>query len=444
VMKDQTVIRILVLMNIIRHSNDKHPAVFKTAGKIRKENGMKQIQKLLTPFLAIIMLLFITVPAGSAIYSQCPEDIDGVDRDGDGDPANDIVCMHITGGDGFADMADGTELYVFSFGDVTGVADANVIQAGTLGAETPAPRITVREGQELYLTLSNTGMIMRPDLFDPHSVHWHGFPNAAPIFDGLPEPSPTPVMGASLSYYYNAAVPGTYFYHCHVEAAEHMQMGMIGNLWVYPKQNLLLDGTDLNGFTHNTGNTYAYNDGDGSTYYDVEYPVQLTAFDRAFHEASLAVAPLPFADMYDDYGMINGRGYPDTIVVGDLPAPASNGGKIVQKESSLISATQGDKILLRVSNVSTTHIYALTTTLGVPMKVVGRGAALLRGPNGDDTSYSVNVLNVAGGQAYDVIVDTAGVPAGTYYLYTTNLASLSNGPEERGGIMTEIIVAAAP
>jgi FtsP/CotA-like multicopper oxidase with cupredoxin domain len=112
-----------------------------------------------------------------------------------------------------------------------------------------------------------------------------------------------------------------------------------------------------------------------------------------------------------------------------------------QPDDTLITATRGEKILLRVSNVSTTHLYTIATTLGIPMKVVARGAALLRGPTGLDTSYAVNVLNVAGGQAFDVIIDTATVPAGTYFLYTTNLANLSNGAaEDRGGIMTEIVI----
>ena len=44
-------------------------------------------------------------------------------------------------------------------------------------------------------------------------------------------------MGASLTYYYNLQDPGTYMYHCHVEATEHMQMGMLGNLYVRPAQN---------------------------------------------------------------------------------------------------------------------------------------------------------------------------------------------------------------
>jgi FtsP/CotA-like multicopper oxidase with cupredoxin domain len=150
--------------------------------------------------------------------------------------------------------------------------------------------------------------------------------------------------------------------------------------------------------------------------------------------------------MYDNYPMINGRGYPDTI----NPAAITNNAVAfgaaenfdAQQVSSLIEATAGERILLRVSNVSTTHIYAIATTMGVPFKVVGRGAALLRGPDGKDTSMEVSVLNVAGGQAFDVILDTLGVTPGTYFLYTTDLANLSNGPEERGGIMTEIVVSA--
>jgi hypothetical protein len=39
-----------------------------------------------------------------------------------------------------------------------------------------------------------------------------------------------------------------------------------------------------------------------------------------------------------------------------------------------------------------------------------------------------------------VILDTAAVPAGTYFLYTTNLNYLSNNQEDFGGMMTKIIV----
>ena len=351
-------------------------------------------------------------------------------------------------------MADDRRMYMFSFGnaddhqplDGTGPVVELVPSNKALQAQLPAPLITLKQGQELYLTMTNVSMVLRPDLFDTHSVHWHGFPNAAPIFDGLPEPSPTANMMASFTYYYKAAVPGTYFYHCHVEAAEHMQMGMIGNLWVYPSQDgdtFLLDDDSGRTFTK-----FAYNDGDGSTGYDKEIPLQLTGFDSVFHDASEFITPLPFADMHDNYTMINGRGYPDTVVAADIPNQNPTAefpqGFGAQKTPTIIDLVQGERLLMRVSNVSTTHLYAIATTTGVPMKVVGRGAALLRGPDGiTDTSFEVNVLNVGGGQAFDVLLDTLNVAPGKYFLYTTNLQFLSNGDQERGGIMTEINVSAA-
>jgi FtsP/CotA-like multicopper oxidase with cupredoxin domain len=352
--------------------------------------------------------------------------------------------MHISSGDGFTVMADGKDQYIFSFSTIPpALPIEDVVTDFTGRAVSPAPTIKLKQDEELYLSLTNVGMIMRPDLFDSHSVHWHGFINAGSVFDGVPEVSPSANMVATQPYYYKASKEGTFFYHCHVEASEHMQMGMIGNLWVTPRQNELEAGTPLNGFTHQTGFEYLYNDGDGSTFYDVAYPIQLTTFDSAFHDASLAVQPLPFALMQDNYFMINGRGYPDNINPGDIVNNASayyGTDYAAQTMNARIVADENDKIALRLSNVSTTDLITVTTTLGVPMRVVARGAELLRGPTGEDTSYKVNILNIGGGQAYDVIIDTSGVAAGTYFLYTSNLSFLSNDAEERGGIMTEIVI----
>ncbi|MHC4352549.1 MAG: multicopper oxidase domain-containing protein [Planctomycetota bacterium] len=392
------------------------------------------------------MLLFGTGQTHADVQSQIIPDTDGIDTDGDGDPNNDHAYMHLAAGDGFVNMADGRLQYMFSFTDVTGVPDNEIMNAGMLAADFPAPTITLKEGQKFYLDLSNVGMMMRPDLFDPHSVHWHGFPNAAPVFDGVPISSITINMGATLTYFYNVVEPGTFMYHCHVEALEHMQMGMLGNLWVLPKQNNLPDGTDLSGFTHHTGYKYVYNDGDGSTYYDVGFPVQLSSFDPVFHDASLAAQPLPFALMTDTYAMINGRGYPDTTdpnvifnTAGDAGYdPAGN--RPSQKINSVITATQGQKLLLRISNLSVTEFFTIATTLGVPMNVVGQGSRLLRGPDGKDTSYMTSSLTLGGGEAMDAILDTTGVAPGTYLLYTTNLNYLSNNAEDFGGMMTEITI----
>jgi FtsP/CotA-like multicopper oxidase with cupredoxin domain len=406
---------------------------------------------------AAIPLLFVAIPAAaqdSSIYVQCPEttekhpDAGGTSADG-----SNIECKHISGGDGMVTMADGKKLYIFGFADIPlpeqAIADEDianisqypgyVLEQGLLAAESPAPTIVVDEDDELFLTLTNVGMAMRPDLFDPHTVHWHGFPEASSIFDGVPDASISINMGASLTYYYLAKDAGTYMYHCHVEATEHMQMGMLGNLFVRPRQNRLPDGTTLGGYTHNTGDTYAYNDGDGSTRYDVDYPIQIGSFDPAFHDASLEVQPLPFAAMEDRYFFLNGRGYPDTtdpnVITTVDPLGAEQDSQPV---SSLITADPDARILLRVSNLNVTTFNTLATN-GPPMQVVALDARLLRDDDGNNMYYFTNSLTMGGGQSADVIIDTTGLTSGqTFFLYTTNLDRLANDAENFGGMMTEI------
>lgn len=402
------------------------------------------MEKVKTIVLPLLLVSLAALPAGAAIKVQCPGDTNGDAQwtGGEAQPAN-TRCLHLAAGDGFVTMADGKLQYSFGFTDVTGVPENMVMEAGMLASEFSAPTITMKEGENVYLTLSNVGMTMRPDLFDPHTVHFHGFPNAASIFDGEPMASISINMGSSLTYYYQAPEPGTYMYHCHVEATEHMQMGMLGNLYVTPLQNDLPNGTPLNfngsTFVHATGNKYVFNDGDGSTYYDVEFPIQMVGFDSKFHDQHIAVQPLPFAMMKDDYPMLNGRGYPDTINAGALPAPAENGGKVSQKISSLITATAGQKILLRISSLATVDFFTLQS-LGIPMKVVGRDARILRSSTGQNLYYTANSVTLGGGESADVILDTTGIAPGTYFLYASDLYHLNNGPEDFGGMMTEIVI----
>ena len=392
------------------------------------------------------------LPASAGILVQCPGDTDGSAdwaSPGETQPPN-TKCMHLGAGDGYITMADGKTQYTFGFSDLTGLVtnspdpnnNVDVMAVGSLGANFPGPPIVLEEGDEFYLTLTNIGMMMRPDLFDPHTVHFHGFPQSSNIFDGLPDSAISINMGASLTYYYKLNEPGTYMYHCHVEATEHMQMGMLGSLYVLAAQNHLAAGTDLNGFTHQAGFKYAYNDGDGSTFYDVDYPIQISSFDSTFHDASEAVQPLRFALMEDNYGMLNGRGYPDTVNPDPLPAqPAENGGKVTQKESSLITAAAGQKILLRISNLNVTRNYTLGT-LGLPMTIVGKDAKLLRGPTGINLYYNTNSVTLGGGESVDAIIEVpaSAAPGTRYFLYTTNLNYLSNDAEQFGGMMTEILV----
>lgn len=389
-------------------------------------------------------------PSSSA-YVQCPLDTNGNGEMDTGEgiidpvtgnwvnPPSNVVCRHLGAGDGFSRMGDGRELYGFSFSDLTGVPNNLAIDKGILNAQFPAPTLEFNEGDEVFLTLTNVAMLIRPDLFDPHTVHFHGFPNASALFDGVPESSISINGGFSFTYYYSVAVPGTYMYHCHVEAAEHMQMGMLGNLYVNPAQN----GSSIGGY-----DKFVYNDGDGTTGYDVVVPIQLGSFDATFHDASLLVQPLPFADMHDDYMLMNGRGYPDTILAGDLPvvpggdkegAGVTSSNESSQKINSVVTATVGQKILLRISNLNVTNFNTIATT-GLPMQVVGTGAHILRGPGGADLYYETNSITIGGGESRDVLIDTTDVTPGTYFLYSTNLNYLSNGTDDFGGMMTEIVI----
>ena len=236
--------------------------------------------------LALLLIPFSVSAQDSSIYWQCPEET--ANHPGAGtavnatDPEDIFVrktnldgsatkCDHLTAGDGITTMADdkegglGKRLYIFGFNRVAApgetvsslsheivdgvelpttapdVASGNypswVMEQGTFAANAPAPTIVMNEDDEFFLNLTNTGMIQRPDLFDPHTVHFHGFPNASAIFDGLPDASIAINMGATLTYYYQPKDAGTYMYHCHVEATEHMQMGMLGNLFVRPRQD---------------------------------------------------------------------------------------------------------------------------------------------------------------------------------------------------------------
>ncbi len=288
--------------------------------------------------------------------------------------------MHITGGDGWMVLGDGSQTYGFGFAPAEG-SDDDVMIHGEANANFPAPTITFNEGDEIWLSLTNVGMIFRPDLFDSHSVHWHGYPQASAVFDGVPQGSITVNPGSTITYYYKANDPGTYMYHCHVEATEHMEMGMLGMLNVRPRQDGQTRTDHGRQFTK-----FAYNDHDGSTGYDKAATLQMGGVDLNFHDLHAMVQPLPFLELKADYAQFNGRGYPMTTfeAPGQMPKAENSGddgtGLPSQRTHAVVHANAGDRVLLHLTNLSVDSYYTVTA-LGLPMEVVGRGAAIARGPD---------------------------------------------------------------
>jgi len=353
-----------------------------------------------------------------------------------------------------------------------------VMDVGVMNGNIPAPLMAFDEDDEFFLTLSNVGMIMRPDLFEQHTIHFHGYPNASAFYDGVPDASVAINIGGSFTYYYLAPDAGTYFWHCHITPPEHLQMGMVGQLYVRPRQNRVpvgdslytslqwqqgdlrtacnpsadvLCSTNLPASTNTvarsaTGN-YAYNDGDGSTYYDVEYPLQIHGFDPNFHFVGMTFNPEAFVDMKDKYFLLNGRSYPDTVTLGPLFTQSSDGRThFSQPLPAIINIPVGGKALLRISDLSVTE-YATLASLGIPMHVVGYNAKLLRDQAGNNMAYFTNSITLGGGESLDVILDasdTTKYKAGqVFYLYTPQLDHLTNDAENFGGLMTEVHVCAS-
>jgi hypothetical protein len=362
-----------------------------------------------------------------------------------------------------------------------------IMDVGVMNGNIPAPLMAIDEDDEFFLTLTNVGMIMRPDLFEQHTVHFHGYPNASSFYDGVPDASVAINIGASFTYYYLAPDAGTYFWHCHITPPEHLQMGMVGQLYVRPRQNrvagslntgLVAQQGDLRtacrrpnddaslpavstppdilcsnpvpsvktgatgAATVSTGggtSGYAYNDGDGSTYYDVEYPIQIHGFDPNFHFVGMTFNPEGFTDMKDKYFLLNGRSYPDTVTPGPLATQSTDGAMhFSQPLPSIINIPVGKKALLRISDLDVTE-YQTLASLGIPMQVIGYNAKLLRDQAGNNLYYKTNSITLGGGESLDVILDATGYTAGqVFYLYTPNLDHLSNDAENFGGLMTEV------
>ena len=327
-----------------------------------------------------------------------------------------------------------------------------IMDVGVMNGNIPAPLMAIDEDDEFFLTLTNVGMIMRPDLFEQHTVHFHGYPNASAFYDGVPDASVAINIGASFTYYYLAPDAGTYFWHCHITPPEHLQMGMVGQIYVRPRQNRVPATTTLyaalakqqgdlrtacrrpgDGATPvvtattdmlcsnpvpavatsaTGGGKYAYNDGDGSTYYDVEYPLQIHGFDPNFHFVGMTFNPEGFADMKDKYFLLNGRSYPDTVTAGPMqtqwPPMAAN--HFSQPLPAIINMTAGQKALLRISDLDVTE-YQTLASLGIPMKVIGYNAKLLRDQAGNNMYYKTNSITLGGGESLDVILDSCAVRA---------------------------------
>lgn len=320
--------------------------------------------------------------------------------------------------DGLIHMPDGTSHYIFGFCDISGVPENEIFEYRGK-ATLLAPLLEIYEGDEIYLNLTNLGFQVRPDLDDTHTIHWHGFPNQIPLWDGVPEASISVPVGRNFQYYYKPLGPGTYMYHCHFEPVEHIQMGMIGPLIVRP----LLEKNPVY-----SGRKFAYND--ISSEFDREILVFLTELDKRPHALIADVQEFDWTEYCPQYWLISGRSYPDTV------KPPNDPNFPLQPYSSLMESYTGEKILLRFVNLGfQEHSIQL---LGINLKIVGQDAKLLRGYHNEDTSYWRNAVFIAPGQTIDAFCTPPR--SGKYILYNRSHQKNTVDGVSFGGMVTELNV----
>jgi FtsP/CotA-like multicopper oxidase with cupredoxin domain len=353
--------------------------------------------------------------------------------------------------------------YIFGFRNVTGLDDTQRANQKNK-AQHNAPMFWVDQfnpaaPKDFRMQLTNLGLALRPDLFDAHTIHWHGFRNVIPFFDGEPTGSVAVTTGPIFQYIYRPRDPGTYMFHCHVEDVEHVHMGMTGPVFVRPLQN---------------GNTafypsgkYAYNDGDGSTGYDREFAMFLSEVWGDSHWADAHIQLPEWSDYRADFALLNGRVYPDTLAPngsidpfnpvrdasGDLIAPAGRPDLQYQPLSALVTCNAGERVLLRFANLGFRE--SAMTLAGMKMRVVGKDATPMKGRDGTDTSYEATTVSFGAGESIDAIftapafnaansvLDENGRSCNKYVLYNRAYTHSNNLGGGFGGQRTEVRVYAA-
>ncbi|NOT13497.1 MAG: multicopper oxidase domain-containing protein [Methylococcaceae bacterium] len=158
------------------------------------------------------------------------------DLDGDGDPDVIHMKLEVVELNGFSpdsnflintyDIAPGIQpaLWVYA-PKSSGMAlkNFNSMVANPF-LRAPSPTIRVEQGDKVYITLENTHYL-------PHTIHLHGVDHPwqnskGQDNDGMEEHPVFP--GKSHTYEIQPRHAGTMLYHCHVQTAQHLMMGLSG------------------------------------------------------------------------------------------------------------------------------------------------------------------------------------------------------------------------
>lgn len=247
-----------------------------------------------------------------------------------------------------------------------------VVTAWTYNGTVPGPMIRVTEGDQVRVIVKN-------ELPEATSIHWHGLP-VPNAMDGVP-PFTQPAIepGETFTYEFTAAPAGTFMYHSHVDTDKQIPIGLYAPLVIEPKappadppavDEVLMLGEWTIG-------------ADGETY-----------------------PSMPMAGAEPNYFTVNGKAFPET---------------------KQVTVKMGDVVRLRLAAIGQfTHPMHLH---GQFFKIVATDG----NPVPEAAQLTKDTLAVNPGERYDI--EFTATSPGTWVLHCHVLHHVTNNNVEPGGLI---------
>ena len=286
--------------------------------------------------------------------------------------------IHLYVSDGDWEFADGESTYIVGY-----VGFNERFEEAPKGAKIPPPRIPsaelrVKVGEEVHVFLHHSGHqhASKDSAFinAPHTIHFHGM-DLVQAYDGVPgvpaEGLPPKLLtgvsvGETYEYKFVPEFEGTYMYHCHIDSATHIMLGMYGAIIVEGDKPNTIYGK----------------------HFDREYTLFFSELDSSFNDAIKKRGEFDMLKWKADYFMLNGR-----IFTADLKNPLST----IADPKSVIKAKEGETVLLRMLAIANSHVFAFHPH-AYHMQIIGTDG------RGLDSPYWKDTLPIASGERYDALV----------------------------------------
>lgn len=240
----------------------------------------------------------------------------------------------------------------------------------------PSPVIRLREGELAQVTLETRK--------GPHTIHHHGI-EPTTLNDGVGHVSFE--VNGRYTYQWVPRSAGTWFYHCHRNTVLHFEMGLFGLLIVDPPEGW--------GYIKRGSETLRYN---------VEAMWVMDDIDPVWHtlnqSAGICGEDAGLNIFKPKYFLVNGV----------------HKSKTATDPSVAVTATQGDKVLIRALNASYSVVgISLGGLQAECVSIDGRTLATSDRPWSRKQFYRQNQeIIMATAMRHDLYIDTSTVAPGTY------------------------------